>query len=68
MGFLDALDGALLTVARSPEQHLLVRGRLRRILLDGYPYAVYYKHYPHVISVVGIVHGHRHPQAWLRRG
>lgn len=66
-GFLDALDGALLHIARAPEQHLVVRGLLRRVLLAGYPYAIYYKVYPAVISVVGVVHGHRHPQTWLRR-
>ncbi|MEO8624089.1 MAG: type II toxin-antitoxin system RelE/ParE family toxin [bacterium] len=68
LGFLDALDDALLKIARAPEQHLVVRGLLRRTMLDAYPYAVYYKAYPHVISVVGVIHGHRHPQVWLRRG
>ena len=68
IGFVDALDQALLSIARAPEQHLVVRGLLRRALLDGYPYAVYYKVFPTVVSVVGVIHGHRHPQVWLRRG
>ena len=68
MGFLDALDNALLRIGRAPDQHLVVRGLLRRVLLDAYPYAVYYKTYPHVISVVGVIHGHRHPRVWHRRG
>ena len=68
LGFLDALDDALLSIARAPEQHLVVRGLLRRALLNGYPYAVYYKTYPALISVVGVIHGHRHPQVWLQRG
>ncbi len=29
--------------------------------------SVYYKVYPQVISVVGVIHGHRHPRSWLRR-
>ena len=66
-GFLSALDEALLHIADAPEQHLVVRGLLRRVLLAGYPYAIYYKVYPAVISVVGVVHGHRHPRTWLRR-
>jgi len=66
-GFLDALDAALLHITDAPEQHLVVRGLLRRVLLAGYPYAIYYKVYPAVISVVGVVHGHRHPRTWLRR-
>ena len=67
MGFLDALDQSLLSIARAPEQHLVVRGLLRRALLDAYPYAVYYKMFPSAISVVGVIHGHRHPLVWLRR-
>lgn len=66
-GFLDAVDDAFVRITSAPEQHLVVRGLLRRVLLAGYPYAVYYKLYPHVISVVGVIHGHRHPQTWLRR-
>jgi len=23
--------------------------------------------FPHVISVVGVIHGHRHPRGWLER-
>ena len=68
LGFLGALDDALLKITRAPDQHLVVRGLLRRVLLDAYPYAVYYKAYPHVISVVGVIHGHRHPRIWYRRG
>jgi hypothetical protein len=28
---------------------------------------VYYKLYPTLVSVVGVIHGHRHPEEWLRR-
>lgn len=67
LGFLDAVDDAFVRIASAPEQQLVVRGLLRRTLLSGYPYAVYFKLYPKVISVVGVVHGHRHPDSWLRR-
>ena len=39
-----------------------------RVLLRGFPYAVYYKVYPKFVSIVGVIHGHRHPSVWLRRG
>jgi len=66
-GFIDAIDEAFSLIVKSPEQYPVVRGRLRRVLLQSFPYAVYYKLYPKVISVVGVIHGHRHPRAWLRR-
>jgi toxin ParE1/3/4 len=64
--FLAELDRALEHIAEAPEQFPVVRGRLRRVLLRRFPYAVYFKVYPRVISVVGVIHGHRHPDTWLR--
>jgi toxin ParE1/3/4 len=67
LGFLDAVNDAFVRIATAPEQHLVVRGLLRRTLLSGYPYAVYFKLYANVISVVSVVHGHRHPDSWHHR-
>jgi toxin ParE1/3/4 len=65
--FVEAVDAALKSIERAPKRQAIVRGRLRRRLLQGFPYAVYYKVYPRVISVVGVIHGRRHPAVWLRR-
>jgi plasmid stabilization system protein ParE len=65
--FLAEIDSALAQIVEAPERFPVVRGRMRRVLLHRFPYAVYYKVYPTVISVVGVIHGHRHPDTWLRR-
>ena len=65
--FLAELDAAINQIAEAPEQFPVVRGRLRRVLLHRFPYAVYFKVYPRGISVVGVIHGNRHPSTWLRR-
>ena len=65
--FLAAVDDAMRRIEEAPERYPLIRGRLRRVLLERFPYGVYYKVYPSVISVVGVIHGHRHPDTWLRR-
>lgn len=65
--FLDELDAALLAILEGPERNHVVSGRLRRMLLRRFPYSVYYKIYPGVVSVVGVIHGHRHPRTWLSR-
>lgn len=65
--FLAELDVAMNRIVEAPEHFPVVRGRLRRVLLHRFPYAVYYKLYPTGISVVGVIHGHRHPATWLRR-
>ena len=65
--FLEAVDDAIAVIEVAPERYPVIRGRLRRVLLSRFPYAVYYKIYPGTISIVGVIHGHRHPEAWLRR-
>ena len=64
--FLDVVDAAIGEILANPEASPVVRGNLRRRLLPTFPYGVYYKLYPTVISVVGVIHGHRHPDTWLR--
>ena len=65
--FLEAVDEALRLIEEVPERHPIIRGRLRRVLLRRFPYAIYYKVYQSTITVVGVIHGHRHPDTWLRR-
>jgi plasmid stabilization system protein ParE len=65
--FLEAVDAAIAAIEAGPERHRIVRGRLRRVLLRSFPYGVYFKVFPSLISVVGVFHGHRHPRTWLRR-
>lgn len=62
--FLEAVSEALQLIEDAPERHPIIRGRLRRVLLRRFPYGVYYKIYPSTISVVGVIHGHRHPEKY----
>lgn len=65
--FLEAMDQAMRLIEEAPEGHPVTRGRLRRVLLRGFPYGVYFKVYPSTISIVGVIHGRRHPDTWLGR-
>lgn len=65
--FLDAIDAAMRVIEEAPERQPIIRGRLRRVLLRGFPYGVYYKVFPSTISIVGVIYGHRHPDTWLGR-
>lgn len=66
-GFLEAFDEAMRLIEEAPERHPVICGRLRRVLLRRFPYGIYFKVYPSTISVVGVIHGRRHPDTWLRR-
>lgn len=65
--FLTELADAIRRIREAPERFPVVHGRLRRVLLDRYPYGVYFKDLPKVVSVVGVIHGRQHPDTWLRR-
>ena len=65
--FIDEVDEAIRGIEATPERHGPIHGNVRRWLLVGFPYGVYYKVYPALISVVGVIHGSRHPDTWLRR-
>jgi len=65
--FLTPVDDAIALIEEAPERQPTIRGHLRRVLLRRFTYGIYYKVYPSTISVVGVIHGHRHPDTWLRR-
>jgi plasmid stabilization system protein ParE len=65
--FLEAVDDAMRRIEEAPERNPIICGRLRRVLLHRFPSGVYYKIYPSTLSVVGVIHGHRHPDTWLWR-
>ncbi|MGH7341961.1 MAG: type II toxin-antitoxin system RelE/ParE family toxin, partial [Candidatus Rokuibacteriota bacterium] len=44
--FLTAVDNAIERIEQSPERYPVIRGRLRRVLLEGFPYGLFYKVYP----------------------
>lgn len=65
--FLHAVDEAMRMIEESLERYPIIRGHLRRLLLQRFPYALYDKVCPTTISVVGVIHGNRHPDVWLQR-
>ncbi len=67
-GFLAALDQTLTRIRENPTGFPQVSSTLRRALVPHYPYGIYFRVFHDVISVVGIVHGRRHPRRWRRRG
>ena len=65
--FLAEFDRAMVEIERDPEHFPVVHGCLRRMLLQRFPYGVYFKVFARSISIVGVIHGHRHPDVWLKR-
>lgn len=60
--FLDAVSDAVVRIAEAPHAHPTQYRGLRRILVERFPYAIYYRIYPDQVSVVAVFHGKRDPQ------
>jgi plasmid stabilization system protein ParE len=66
-GFLNALDRTLDYILERPEQYQVVYRETRRAVLDGYPFAVFYKVTDSQIIIVSCFHTSRDPKAWRDR-
>lgn len=66
--FLDALEACLDSISAHPKRGAIVEGSIRRFLMRGFPYGIFYVVYPNEAIVVACLHGARSPQVWRRRG
>ena len=58
------------TVGRIAENPLLFQERepgTRMAMVDRFPYGVYFIDEPGKVTLFGVLHLHRHPDAWKRR-
>jgi plasmid stabilization system protein ParE len=65
--FLGAVGTCIASIRRHPEACQLVDPAMRRALLRGFPYAVFYEVGPVEIVVYAVFHCARNPRAWKRR-
>ena len=65
--FIAAVRSALAVIADTPEAWPVIHRRTRRVLLERFPYAIYYRLYPGRVLVVACLHGRRDPRRWQAR-
>jgi plasmid stabilization system protein ParE len=66
--FAATVDEALQRISANPLQYPLVVREMRRLMLDPFPYALFFKVEGDTIRVYAVIHGARHPRTWQRRG
>ena len=66
--FVAAVDQTLRRIEQDPESPPLVSKTSGGPCCLASPYAIYYRVFPDVVTVVGVIHGRRHPRRWRRRG
>ena len=62
--FLAAVEDALLDVAQQPEAFRRLRGPIRRIMLDGFPWGLLYCRVVDEIRILALIHLHSDPDSW----
>lgn len=65
--FRGELNNAIQHIRDTPLAYPPQYRDLRRVLIERFPYAVFYRIMPNAIVVVGVIHGRRHPREWKRR-
>ena len=62
--FLAAVDASFDEIEQFPEMFAYVRGKVRRAIINRFPYAVFYHVEPKQIVVLAVLHTARDPRLW----
>jgi len=65
--FVASFESVLQNLAAHPEVYPVAYRQVRRALLRGFPYCVFYVLEPEGPLVLGCFHARRSPSAWRRR-
>ncbi len=65
--FADAVQLVLDRIGESPQSHRVVFGNVRRAVVHGFPYCVYYREEATQVRVLSVFHTKRDPNVWQSR-
>jgi plasmid stabilization system protein ParE len=65
--FLAAVDAAIASILAFPDAYPVVHRGARRVLLERFPYSLYYRVQGEQVVVVACMHAARDPRWWRSR-
>lgn len=65
--FLTELDACYARILSNPTAHAIVKGRVRSVRTEGFPYRVYFEHKDGVVQVLRIFHTKRDRNTLFKR-
>jgi plasmid stabilization system protein ParE len=65
--FLRELSDAVRRIQEAPHRYAIAEAGTRRILLDRFPFTIYYRVSPGALTVVAVAHQKRRPGYWSSR-
>ncbi len=67
MEFIAEIDRCVSLASSHPSNYAVVRGDMRRVVANRFPYSVYFRAEKNRIVVLAIFHSSRDPAVWLER-
>jgi plasmid stabilization system protein ParE len=67
MEFIAEIDRCVSLASAQPQKYALVRGDMRRVVANRFPYSVYFRAEQSRIVVLAVFHTSRDPAIWLDR-
>lgn len=65
--FLDLADRSVLMIQETPERFRVVEGDVRRLIMNRFPYSIYFRAVAGEIRILAFTHQSRHPEYWRDR-
>ncbi len=65
--FLDEIDKSCLLIEHDPLMYEEVYKNLRRVVVERFPFNIFYFVEEESIVIVAVIHGSRHPKKWQKR-
>lgn len=65
--FADAVQMVLGRISMTPRAHQIVFGSVRRGVVRGFPYCIYYREEAALVRVISVFHTSRNPAIWQAR-
>jgi plasmid stabilization system protein ParE len=67
VAFATAVQEVFDRIAAQPQLHAIVLRDIRRAVVRGFPYCVYYRERPSTVVVLSVFHTSRDPSVWRGR-
>lgn len=65
--FIAEIDRCVTLAAEQPQRFAMAHNDIRRVVVDRFPYSVYYRAELRRMVVLAVFHASRNPLAWQRR-
>jgi len=65
--FIAEIERCVALASKHPLQFAVVRGDVRRVVANRFPYSVYFREETHRIVVLAVFHASRAPSIWQAR-